>query len=173
MFLTITDAANHVPVFHELLVLPAKIYDSMILGTDNVEVDAVQLLGTAWTAPATAGLPDCNVKQISTDAGAADNLEAACDGGTYNVGGGAVVTASCTASTPALITTAILDHAIADHLTVGTVGNLIASLGGKMTVTGNQLIVYAANNSTELFRFNLTDAATNPTMTDVYTRTVV
>ena len=66
----------------------------------------------------------------------------------------------------------ILDHAIADHLTAGTVGNLIASLGGKMTVTGNQLIVYAANNTTELFRFNLTDSGGSATMTDVYTRTV-
>jgi hypothetical protein len=67
----------------------------------------------------------------------------------------------------------VLDHAVSAHLTAGTIGNLIASLGGKMTVTGNQLIVYSANNSTELFRFNLTDASTNPTMTDVYTRTVV
>ena len=67
----------------------------------------------------------------------------------------------------------LLDHAIASHLTAGTLGNLVASLGGKMTVTGNQLIVYAANNTTELFRFDLTDASTNSTMTDVYTRTVV
>src|SRR6185436_16975078 len=34
MFLTITDAANHVPVFHEFMVLPAMIYDAFILGTD-------------------------------------------------------------------------------------------------------------------------------------------
>lgn len=67
---------------------------------------------------------------------------------------------------------AVLDHAVMDHLTAGTVGALIASLGGKMTVVGNQLIVYAANNTTELFRFNLTDAAGDPTMTNVYTRTV-
>lgn len=66
----------------------------------------------------------------------------------------------------------ILDHAIADHLTAGTVGALIASLGGKMSVAGNQLIVYAADNATELFRFNLTDSAGDPTMTDVYTRTI-
>jgi hypothetical protein len=74
--------------------------------------------------------------------------------------------------TAAVNAAAVLDHAIADHLTAGSVGNLIASLGGKMTVVGNQLIVYAANNSTELFRFNLTDAAADPTMTDVYTRAV-
>jgi hypothetical protein len=41
--------------------------------------------------------PAVNVTQISGDATAADNLEAACDGGTYNVGGGAIVAASVTA----------------------------------------------------------------------------
>lgn len=38
-----------------------------------------------------------NVKAISDDTGAADNLETACDGGTYNVGGGSIVAASVTA----------------------------------------------------------------------------
>lgn len=37
-----------------------------------------------------------NMVQISGDATAADNLEAACDGNTYNVGGGAVVASSVT-----------------------------------------------------------------------------
>ena len=97
--ISLNDVATHCPVFHEFMILPQKVYDSLILGTDNIEADAVQLLGTAWTAPATAGLPDCNVKQISADGPAADNLEAACDGGTYNVGGGAVVAASVTTKT--------------------------------------------------------------------------
>lgn len=48
-----------------------------------------KLLGTAWATPATAGLPDVNMKQISTDAAAADNAEAFFDGtgyaGTNNV----------------------------------------------------------------------------------------
>lgn len=42
-----------------------------------------------------------NVTAISGDSTAADNLEAACDGGTYNVGGGAVVAASVTAAVTA------------------------------------------------------------------------
>jgi hypothetical protein len=93
--LAITYATDHCPVFHEFMILPAKIYDSLVLGTDNIEVDAVQLLGTAWTAPATAGLPDCNVKQISTDATAADNCEADYDGTGY-VGGTIVKQADVT-----------------------------------------------------------------------------
>lgn len=40
--------------------------------------------------------PGVNVRYVSEDKTAADNLEAACDGGSYNVGGGAVVAASVT-----------------------------------------------------------------------------
>lgn len=46
-------------------------------------VDMVQILGTAVATPATAGLLDVNVKQVSTDATAADNLEAMFDGTGY------------------------------------------------------------------------------------------
>lgn len=42
MRLTITDAANHCPVVEDFIVLPARIYDSFILGTVN-----------AWLSPTT------------------------------------------------------------------------------------------------------------------------
>ena len=86
------------PVWENFMVFPANVFDSFF-SSDKLQVDVVQLLDTAWAAPATAGLPDCNIKQISADAGAADNLEAACDGGAYNLGGGAVVAASVTTKT--------------------------------------------------------------------------
>jgi len=35
--LAITDAANHCPVFHELTILPAQVYDSLILGSDLLD----------------------------------------------------------------------------------------------------------------------------------------
>jgi hypothetical protein len=35
MKLSITDAANHVPVFHEIEVIPATVYDAMVLGIAN------------------------------------------------------------------------------------------------------------------------------------------
>jgi len=46
------------PVWHEFLVVPANIYNSVVLGTDIL---------------------DCNAKEISDDSTAADNLESACD----------------------------------------------------------------------------------------------
>jgi hypothetical protein len=35
LLLTITDAANHVPVFHEFTIIPATVYDSLYLGIPN------------------------------------------------------------------------------------------------------------------------------------------
>jgi hypothetical protein len=68
----------------------------------------------------TVQVAEADVVQISGDSVAADNLEAACDGGSYNVGGGAVVAASVT----------------------GAVGSVTGNVGGNVTgsvgsVTGN------------------------------------
>jgi hypothetical protein len=49
-FLTITDAANHVPVFHEFMILPQLVYDSLVAGTDALQVDTIQVGGTTQTA---------------------------------------------------------------------------------------------------------------------------
>lgn len=65
--LAITDAATHCPVFHELCILPAKVYDSLIGGTDNLEIDAVQIMGAAVsTSTAQLGV---NVVSSGTAAG--------------------------------------------------------------------------------------------------------
>lgn len=36
--LAITDAATHCPVFHEFMILPANVYDSLVLGTASLSV---------------------------------------------------------------------------------------------------------------------------------------
>jgi hypothetical protein len=38
--LAITDAAVHCPVFHEFMILPANVYDSLVLGAEFLGVDA-------------------------------------------------------------------------------------------------------------------------------------
>lgn len=43
--LAITDATNHLPVWHEFMILPANVYDSL-LGADNLEVDIAQWRGS-------------------------------------------------------------------------------------------------------------------------------
>jgi hypothetical protein len=109
MFLSITDAANHVPVFHEFMVLPAMIFDAFVLGTDVLDASVTQLLGTAWLTPGTAGTPDVNTKlvggtaQTGVDIGADTNdiqtrLPAALVGGRMDASTGAMATGVITAA---------------------------------------------------------------------------
>lgn len=55
MYLTITNAAVHAPVFHELTVLPAEVYDSVFLGTDRLEVDVQEINATTVLGVGTSG----------------------------------------------------------------------------------------------------------------------
>lgn len=52
--------ATHLPVWHSFQVIPAKVYDSLVLGTDNLEVDKIQDLGTG-SAALVGGRLDVNV----------------------------------------------------------------------------------------------------------------
>ena len=47
-----------------LNVLPVKVYNSVVAGSDNLEVDVIQLLGTAWLTPGVADTPDVNAKLL-------------------------------------------------------------------------------------------------------------
>jgi hypothetical protein len=49
-------------------IVKANIYDSLIKGTDVLQVDVTQLLGTAWLTPGVAGTPDVNAKLIGATA---------------------------------------------------------------------------------------------------------
>lgn len=44
------DSATHLPVWEDFIVLPANVYDSLIAGTDLMQVDTTQVGGTAQTA---------------------------------------------------------------------------------------------------------------------------
>ena len=48
--LAITDAATHCPVFHEFMIVPAMIYDSLFLGTDRLDTNVTHIGDTAQTA---------------------------------------------------------------------------------------------------------------------------
>lgn len=66
--LAITDAATHCPVFHEFMILPANVYDSLVLGTDTLQADVTQWLGTAAATPTVAGVPEVDITHISGSA---------------------------------------------------------------------------------------------------------
>ncbi len=57
------EAATFLPVHKSFMVLPANVYDSL-MGTDLLDVNAAQWLGTAILAPGVAGTPDVNAKLI-------------------------------------------------------------------------------------------------------------
>lgn len=48
----------------ECQVLSAKVYDSLVAGTDNLEVDTVEWLGTPCATPTTGGVPEVDVTHI-------------------------------------------------------------------------------------------------------------
>lgn len=48
--LSLNDVATHCPVFHEFMILPAMIYDSMVLGTDRLDTNVTHVTDTAQTA---------------------------------------------------------------------------------------------------------------------------
>jgi hypothetical protein len=62
--LAITDAAVHCPVFHEFMILPAVVYDSLVLGTDTLTVDVTQFNGTNGTFA--SGRPEVNTTHVAS-----------------------------------------------------------------------------------------------------------
>jgi hypothetical protein len=66
-------AATYLPVHKSFEVLPAQVYDSL-MGTDLLQIDVTQLLGTGWLAPGTAGTPDVNVKLVGGTAQTAGDI---------------------------------------------------------------------------------------------------
>lgn len=131
-------------------------------------------VGRSWTItpdntsgymilPSGSALSEVNITQISGDAAAADNLEAALDGTGYNVGGGAIVVDSVTGNLVDL-TTAMSDSIPAD----GTIPSLkqaiymMVQLLLESSVTGTTATIRKADGSTTLFTCTINDA-TSPT----------
>lgn len=67
--LAITDAATHCPVFHEFMILPAMIYDSLVLGTDRLDTNATHFADQAISAAAGVTLPSSVASPTNITAG--------------------------------------------------------------------------------------------------------
>lgn len=113
MLLSITDAANHVPVFHEFMVLPAMIYDAFILGTDTLDASITQLLGNAIATPTVNGVLEVDITHIAGAAVSTSTAQLgvnAVQAGGTAWGSGAITAASI--ATGAIDADAIADGAI-------------------------------------------------------------
>jgi len=92
------EAATFLPVHKTFMVLPANVYDSL-MGTDLLDINAAQWLGTACAAPTTAGVPEVDVTFIGGVAQSLADLKDLVDTG-YNPTTHAIVLVdTCTANT--------------------------------------------------------------------------
>jgi hypothetical protein len=66
-FLSAYYATSYLPVFHEFMVVPANVWDSL-MGTDLFDVSVTQWAGTALHARVTEGVPVVDVHTIAADA---------------------------------------------------------------------------------------------------------
>ena len=132
--LSVNYVTDHLPVWHEFIILPAVIYDAMVLGTDLFDVSMTQILGTAVSTPATAGILDVNIKNIVN---AAVNTALAQLGvnvvSQANIDFGALQKTSLNAATPASVQGAVGSVTGA----VGSVTGAVGSVTAGVTVTTN------------------------------------
>lgn len=63
--------AGALPVWQDFTVVPANVYDSLVAGTDTLQADVTQWIGTAAATPTTAGVPEVDVTFLN---GSATNL---------------------------------------------------------------------------------------------------
>lgn len=136
--LAITDAATHCPVFHELMILPAVVYDALVLGTDNLDINVAQWLGSGAPAapPTAAAIADAVLEEAVTDHQAvASSLAEYIDFIAGNVD-------------PAIVADAVWDEPIADHSgvagsTAEAVAGVTAALGTPIDLGGSGATVAA------------------------------
>lgn len=136
--------AGALPVRREFMVLSANVYDSLVSGSDVLDVSVVQLLGTAWLTPGTAGTPDVNVRLISGDSTAADNAEAFFDGTGYAGANNVIPTVTNLTNAPtsgdltatmktSVTTAATAATPIAASVTGNVGGNVTGSVGSVVS----------------------------------------
>ena len=111
MFLSITDAANHVPVFHEFMVMPALVYDTFFAASGGATFPAATL---ASTTNITAGTVT-TAANVTTVNGLAAN----------------VITATSIAAD------AITDAKVASDVTIASVTGAVGSVTAAVTVGTN------------------------------------
>jgi len=132
------DAANALPVWVEVMVMPANVWDSLY-GADKLDVNVEEWNATSVPAEHTAGYPICTVKdgtgtgEIDTNAGAIVSVTTAANVTTVNglaanvitaasIATGAVDADALAADAVAEIADGVWDEPIAGHSTSGTYG---------------------------------------------------
>ena len=155
--LAVQNAAAHCPVFHEYEILPAVVYDALVAGTDNFDVSVTQILGTAVSTPATAGVLDVNLKNIANAAVSTSTAQLGVNavnvGGTAQTGrdlGASVLLSSGTGTGQlSLSAGAVLLQATQTGVTIPTVTTLTNAPTG-VTLAASQHVIVDSGTVTTL-----------------------
>lgn len=144
--LAITDAANHCPVFHEFMIVPANVYDSLF-GTDKLYVDVSEISSDSTAADNCESMFDgtgyvggtakltVDVVKISGDATAADNEESFFDGTGYAGTNNVIPTVIASGLSDDAITASKFDESTAFPIKSADTGaTIIARPGDKMDI---------------------------------------
>ena len=129
------EAATCLPVWQDFMVLPANVYDSLVGGSDLLDVSVTQILGTAVSTPATAGVLDVNVKNAGNTAWASGAIVAGA------IASGAITNAKFAAG--AIDAAAIADNAIDNATFAADVGST-AYATNKIALAADKAIANAA-----------------------------
>lgn len=159
MFLSITDAANHVPVFHEFMVMPALVYDTFFAASGGATFPAATL---ASTTNITAGTIT-TATNVTTVNGLAANVITAASIATGAIDADAIAADAIGASELAAdaateIANAVWDTDATARQTQGTFGQAIGDPGAdtntifKATVTDATGVTVGTDSSTLLTR---------------------
>ncbi len=175
--LALTDAATHCPVFHEFMILPANIYDSLVGGTDLVDVSVTQWLGTAAATPTVAGVPEVDVTHnggtaITAAAGVQEVKVASIEAAAITAGSiatdaidaDALAADALTEIFTKVLTTAMTESYGADGAapTLAQAVFLIIAALTEFAISGTTLTAKKLDGSTTAATFTL-DSATDPT----------
>lgn len=136
------------PVRREFMVVPANIYDSLILGTDYLQADVIQINGNASSGFLTGtDHLKADVQQINASTAAADNL---------SQGALALVTATAQTSSTTTVVKTNLTEATNDHYNGRTLTFTSGSLAGQSTTISDY-----SGSSKDLTVVALTEAPSN------------
>lgn len=131
------------PVFKSFMVVPAIVYDSLVAGSDLLDVSMTQILGTAVSTPATAGILDINLKNIANAAVSATSAQL----GVNAVQAGGTAWGSGAISAASIATDAIGANALAADAVTELNTAVLAAISGIGTAGGAAINVDAATDN--------------------------
>lgn len=137
--LTITDAANHVPVWEDIIVLPTVVWNWFFGNSGVPAVNATQFAGQTITAAAGVTLPTSVASPTNITAGTMTTVTSVTNAPTVG---------DFTATMKTSIGTAVAASAVAS--VTGAVGSVTGGVGGSVAGSVNSVVNVVSANIVEV-----------------------